>query len=197
LQQRAKRQAAPRAGDLKSADMKAFILDEAENLWGGFLYDKDCCDSKVVQRYLHPGTPTEMRTDAETVAEARDSCKTIVTSNGDDFIRYIREAQKRDVNPRCDDLWGLVIIPNRDLQREYAFNKVPLHRGLNFRKVILPWKAVGYANLCVKFTTDGKVHISRFERCKFCERNSPITGEWYTKLPLVRAHRQAGNQRGR
>jgi Family of unknown function (DUF6527) len=108
--------------------MKAFVLSESENYWSGFLLDKDC-DSDIVRAFF-PGTITEKKDDAETTIEAREECKTIVTSNERDFIRCIKEAQKREIGPKCEDCWGLVVLPNKDLQRKNALGKA--NRELTF-----------------------------------------------------------------
>jgi len=163
--------------------MKAFVLNEDEHGWQGFLHDKDCC-SEIVQRFL-PGILTTQERDMDTVCEARDDSRTIVTSNGDHFIREIHKAQKRDINPRCEDCWGLVILPNVDSVREYAMKKTNLKSGVKVGKIRLPWRSVGWANLCVRVSSEGRVSVSRFTRCKFCQRDTPITDEWYENLRVV------------
>jgi hypothetical protein len=167
----------------KNGRMKAFVLNEDEHGWKGFLHDKDCC-SEIVQRFL-PGIRTAKERDMETVCEARDEFRTIVTSNGDHFIREVHKAQKRDINPRCEDCWGLVILPNVDLVREYAMKKVNLRTGVQIGKIRLPWRSVGWANLCVRVSYEGRVSVSRFTRCKFCQRDTPITHAWYDNLRVV------------
>jgi hypothetical protein len=171
------------APDRKGIDLKFYQLDSTENNWRGFIYDKDSC-SPIVFRYLS-GIPTTEKEDDKTVFEARDKARTVVTSNGGHFIRYTKEAQSRSIQPKCDDCWGLVIIPNMDFQREYAFKKAKIKTGVKVGGVFLPWKAAAYANLCVKVTADGRVQVSRFERCIFCERDTPIKEEWYSKLTIL------------
>jgi hypothetical protein len=85
--------------------MKAFVICDAENQWSGFAYDNDC-QSEVVRRFLKPGEAAEAGPDPAIVDSARDNCQTIVTSNGEDFIRYVREAQKKENLKRCEDCWG-------------------------------------------------------------------------------------------
>ena len=162
--------------------MKAFVLSESENYWSGFLLDKDC-DSDIVRAFF-PGTITEKKDDADTTVEARERCKTIVTSNEKDFIRCIKEAQKRDIGPRCEDCWGLVVLPNKDLQRKNALEKANIKNGLTFSGRVMPWKAIAYANLCIIVENEGRLRIAKFKRCKFCERDSPIKEDWYRKLPV-------------
>ncbi len=101
--------------------MKAYVLDESENFWSGFLLDKDC-DSEIVKREF-PGTSATRIEDPAIVADARDNCQTIVTSNETDFIRFTLEAQKRDNSQMCEDCWGFLILPNKDFIREYALRR--------------------------------------------------------------------------
>ena len=108
--------------------VKAYVLNELENEWAGFLYDKDC-QSAVVRMFFQPGIDTAKREDIDTVIEAREDVRTPVTSNGQDFIRYTRQVQRKVLNPRCQDCWGLVILPNEDLVREKALAKAQIKRG--------------------------------------------------------------------
>jgi hypothetical protein len=163
--------------------MKAHVIHEDENYWRGFICDKDS-SSEIVQKYF-PSRVTKYKRDPESVEEARDQARTVVTSNGDDFVRFIREAQKRSIFPRCDDCWGLVIIPNHDFQREYAFKKAAVKTGVLLGGRRLPWKAVLWANLCVRITSDGKVQVSKFERCEHCQRDLLINAGWYQRLPSL------------
>jgi virginiamycin B lyase len=137
---------------------KAFILNEDENLWSGFLYDKDAC-SAVVKQFFKAGVQTKYPQDPQTVAEARDECRTIVTSNGVDFMRFMREAQKKDNFKTCEDCWGVVIIPNRDFEREFALNKADISHGILLGKELVPWKTIGFANLCVTVEKSGQVRV--------------------------------------
>jgi hypothetical protein len=164
--------------------MKAHIFSEEENWWTGFLYDKDC-QSKIVRRALRPGVASTRNKDPETVAEAREKSRTVVTSNGDDFVRYIKEAQKKDNNKNCEDCWGLVILPNSDLIREYSLERANIKNGIRLGGKLIPWKAVGYVNLCVKVDRGGKVHVARFERCLYCEEAFLIKEDWYQHLSVL------------
>jgi hypothetical protein len=165
--------------------MKAFVLSEWENIWSGFLLDRDC-DSDIVKRFF-PGTVTSKRNDLETVLEAREEGKTIVTSNERDFIRYTKEVQKKDNNKLCEDCWGLVVLPNRDFERKNALQKANIKSGLTLvgRSALLPWKAAAYANLCLIVQSGGTLRIQKFERCQFCEADTPINQEWYKTVPLL------------
>jgi hypothetical protein len=164
--------------------MKAYVLNEDENFWAGFLYDEDC-QSEVVRRFLRPGANAESVSDPAVIAEARDKSRTIVTSNGYEFIRYVLAAQKKNLNTKCEDCWGLVILPNANFQREYALKKANVRNGIRLGGKVISWKAVGYANLCVRLNKDGRVQVSRFKRCQFCEQACPIEAAWYMQLPLL------------
>lgn len=156
---------------------KAAALHKDENRWSGFLYDKDS-RSAIVQRFFKPGEHTQYPSDPQTVIEARDQCRTIVTSNEVDFIRYVREAQKKKNLKDCQDCWGLVILPNKDYERENALKIAGIAHGIRFGDSLIPWKAIGFANLRVTVEKSGRVSISREGRCPFCERDYPIPTEW-------------------
>ena len=165
-------------------NVKAYQLDEAENGWRGYLYDKDS-DSEVVMKFFPDGVLTTKKEDRETVKEARDEAQTVITSNETDYIRFTLEAQNRSIFPRCEDCWGLVIIPNADLQRQRAFAKTKIRSGVQIGGGRLVWKAAMWANLCVKITSEGKVTVRKFERCKHCQRDLPIDADWYKNLPTI------------
>jgi hypothetical protein len=162
---------------------KAYQLHEDENAWGGFVYDKDSC-SDVVRKFFR-GVPTAKNYDPETVNEARDARKTVITSNEKHFVPLTCEAQSRSIFPRCHDCWGLVLIPNLDLQRQYAFNKARVKSGVLIQGKRLVWKAAMWANLCVKITSDGVMHVKKFERCEHCQHDTPIDADWYRNLPTL------------
>jgi hypothetical protein len=89
------------------------------------------------------------------------------------------------INPRCDDCWGLVIIPNADYERQRAFTKAKIRNGVIIGGLRLPWKAAMWANLYVKITSEGKMTVRKFDRCEFCHRDLPIDAEWYKKLDTI------------
>jgi hypothetical protein len=128
--------------------MKAFVLNEGEHGWRGFLHDKDCC-SEVVQKYL-PGIARMSSVVWTRFSRPRDELRTIVTSNGDHFIRGIHKAQNRDINPRCEDCWG----PRHPSERGFGTGirtEDSQHKSWReSRNIRLPWRSVGWANLCVK-----------------------------------------------
>jgi hypothetical protein len=165
-------------------NVKAYQLYEDENNWRGFIYDKDS-NSEVVKKFFPDGVLTTKKYDRETVKEARDEGKTVITSNENDFIRFMLEAQNRSIFPRCEDCWGLVIIPNADLQRQRAFAKAKIRSGVKLGGWRLTWKAAMWANLCVKITSEGKITVRKFERCEHCQHDLAIDAEWYKSLPSI------------
>ena len=162
---------------------KAYQLHDDENAWGGFVYDKDSC-SDVVRKFFK-GVPTAKNYDPETVTEARYGRKTVITSNENHFVRFTIKAQNKSNFPRCHDCWGLVIIPNADFQRQYAFTKAKVGSGVLIQGKRLTWKAAMWANLYVKITIDGTMHVKKFERCEHCQRDTPIDTDWYRNLPTL------------
>ena len=166
--------------------MKSFVLYEQENRWAGFLYDENA-QSEVVRKYFLRGESSPRRKDDPAiVADARDAARTIVTTNQGHLIRYVREAQKISSRPVCNDCWGLVVlIPDKDLQREHALAKADIRHGIRLGGKLVPWKAIGYANLCVKVEKNGHLQVLRFRRCEFCQRDFPITAEWYADLAEI------------
>jgi|HubBroStandDraft_4_1064222.scaffolds.fasta_scaffold571177_1 hypothetical protein len=164
---------------------RPFIISEEEHYWRGFLYDLDCKDSASTLKYFSPGKSTAKKTDLETVIEARDAMRTVVTSNSNHFVRHTVECQKRPDNESCEDCWGLVIVPNKEFDREHALQKADIKSGVLIGNELLPWRAVGYANLCISIERGGNVHVSRFQRCRFCEGSRPLMGQsWYNALPV-------------
>jgi hypothetical protein len=106
--------------------------------------------------------------DREIVEEAWEEGRTIVTSNADDSLRYISIFQNPRNNNDCRDLWGLLVIPNTQLDRE---KDVPsLRLGLKVPEIgLLRWPAAGFLNLYVRLTAEGQIQIQRFKRCSFCD----------------------------
>jgi hypothetical protein len=55
---------------------------------------------------------SERARDSEIVGEVWDRNLTIVTGNGDDFVREINIFQGRTTRAICHDLYGLIVLPN-------------------------------------------------------------------------------------
>lgn len=92
-----------------------------------------------------------------------------MTVNGDDFIaeinRYLKQTKKVD----CHDLAGLVILPtDHEVQRRALKG---IGRKLVFDGKHLSWKDVWELDCCVRVKKNGKVEVTRFERCFYCKKN--------------------------
>ena len=174
---------------MKKDSRRSFQVNELENDWGGFVVDADAAAALPL---LGRAVKATAHADSDIVREAWDNHQTIVTSNGRDFIRHIKQFQNPPNNPRCRDLWGLLIIPNAQLDRERGLESI--RHGLSVsQSSLLRWPAAGFMNLCLHLNADGKTKIRRFRRCPFCEHpeNDVSIGEpwdsWYRPLPIASA----------
>jgi hypothetical protein len=172
---------------MRKDSRKSFQVNDFETGWRGFLVDADAMSSLP---FLNSATKATAHDDRDIVKEAWDERRTIVTSNGRDFVRYIREFQNPPNNQDCRDLWGLLVIPNSQLDRERGLKSIEYGLGV-FQKERLRWPGVGSLNLYVRLTSNGQVEIQRFKRCSFCEHpergidiNKPWN-IWYHSLPVI------------
>ncbi|PYT69567.1 MAG: hypothetical protein DMG39_18190 [Acidobacteria bacterium] len=165
--------------DVKKDTKKRFQVNELEADWGGFLVDADAVASL---RFFDRAIKAAAQNDPGIVREAWDQRRTIVTSNGRDFMRYIQEFQNPPNNPACRDLWGLLVIPNAQLAREKGLQTI--RRGLHvLQREPLRWPGAALLNLYVRLTADGRAGIHRFKRCPFSEhpeRGIHINEPWNT-----------------
>ena len=165
----------------------AFQVNEQEISWNGFLLDPDAV---ATQSFFDKIVTTTARDDNDIVEEAWNGNRTIVTSNDHDFVRHIREFQNPPNNQRCRDLWGLLVIPNAQLDREKGLESI--RHGLEvLEKERLRWPGASLLNLYVRLTAEGRTEIRRFKRCRFCEhtlrgiRISEPWNTWYRSLSLA------------
>lgn len=161
--------------------MKRYVLSEEELYWDGFLIDLDVQDA--CRLFKKKASITRFKSDHETVHEAWDTSRTIVTRNEADYVPLILDHSKRDSGPVCQDCWGLLIVPDLGLVRERVIPKVKHTVVVNGTE--LPWHAVGFANLCVYLHDDGRISVKRFRRCVHCEKHSPIREPWYMTLSVI------------
>ena len=164
--------------------MKRFQVHEEESGWGGYLVDKV---SEAAIPFLGRRAKLSVaHSDADIVQEAWYNSRTIVTSNGRDFVRHIREFQKRENNRGCRDLWGLLLVPNAQLLRGKALTLI--RHGLDIPRFgQLSWRSAAFLNLYVHLNAVQRPTVRRFERCSFCERR-PIRdpwNKWYHSLPVI------------
>jgi hypothetical protein len=162
------------------AKNKPYVLSEVEHYFRGFLIDLSVRDTLPLFKKAHI---TAYQRDPETVHEAWEESRMIVTNNEKDFIRYVAEHSKRDSGKTCLDCWGLLIVPGDKITRSRVIPKVK--NGIMLGGKLTPWAPIAYANLCVSLHADGSVGVRRFRRCLRCEKVFPITDKWYKALPLI------------
>lgn len=161
------------------------LTSEVKRLWGGFLIDLNVRDTLAL--FGKKARITSYQHDHETVHEAWEESRTIVSCNEADFIRYILEHSKRDSGKRCQDCWGLLVLPPDQIVRSRAIKNVK--NGIRAGGEIIPWSLIAFANLCVSLHADGTVGVRKFRRCEYCKRDHPIESEWYDKLPELGSRR--------
>jgi len=164
------------------ATKRPYVLCDVENYFRGFLVDLSVRDTLPLFKKAHI---TAYQHDPETVHEAWEESRMIVTNNEKDFIRYVAEHSKRDSGKTCLDCWGLLIVPGDKMTRKRVISKVK--NGITLGGTLIPWAPIAYANLCVSLHADGTVGVRRFRRCLRCEKVFPIDAEWYKSLPLITA----------
>jgi hypothetical protein len=160
--------------------MKPFLLHEFEHNWSGFLIDLDVRDSVTS---LKKSRLTRYGIDSETVHEAWEQCRTIVTANESDFVNDMLAHSKRDSGKTCQDGWGLLVVPSEKIVRDRLISKVK--NGVNVTGALIRWPSVGFANLCITLHADGSIGVRRFRRCVHCQRHLPITDKWYLGLSEI------------
>jgi hypothetical protein len=110
----------------------------------------------------------ETAKDATIVEKASELEATIVTSNGDDFLREVRKFLKETKRKDCHDLFGLVILPNKfEIQKRTLGD---LAARLRFRGRKITWDDVRRQNLCVRVKAAGHPEITQLPRCFYCQK---------------------------
>jgi hypothetical protein len=141
---------------------------------GGFLVDED---SLVALHFSKRARRAEDHTDPEIIRAARKECRTIITSNAWDFVRYIKDEQNPPSYPDCQDAWGLVVIPSREFT--WISQRERIRYGLVVPGIeVLRWPAIGFLNLWITLPDQGRPSVKRFERCPFCTKTYPIPKRW-------------------
>lgn len=147
-------------------------VSDVETDWTGFLVD---ADAESALEYLPKAKRAKNHADPDIVKEAWEQSRTIVTSNADDFLRYISIFQNPPNDDECRDLWGLPA----------------LRQGLDTPEGLLRWLGAGFLNLYVRLTGEGQVHIQRFKQCSFCEhpeRGVEIKEPWNSWYRSLHQH---------
>jgi hypothetical protein len=139
----------------------------------GFLLDRNV--SKVAPLFPAKRSRTiaqvgllENATDAEIVRKAWDLCLTIVTANGDDFVKEITRFQNQTTRVNCHEMFGLVVLPNGYESQRRLLQKTGEKLRLGTEK--LTWRDVALKNCYVRLKKSGNPEVKRFKRC-FCQKN--------------------------
>ena len=142
-----------------------------------FIIDNDCRNAarffpsrRIVS--LEKGGLSARASDCEIVKVASDRRWIIVTANGHDFITEIKRYLRQSTKLVCHDLAGLVIIPNDCQLQQRALPR--LEKRLKYEGEPITWKDVWELDCCVRVMKDGRVQISRFERCFYCKKNGVV-----------------------
>jgi hypothetical protein len=114
---------------------------------------------------------SEETSDAAIVERAAELQAIIVTANGRDFLQAIETHQKKHIRDECQDLYGLIIIPNHYAIQERLVPK--LGDKLRFDSAAISWGHVQINNLCVRLTDDGQVKVTALSRCRYCLEFDP------------------------
>jgi hypothetical protein len=155
---------------------------DSKRNWNGFLVDQCVQEiAPILYRMGYSARVTRKKNDSETVFEAREESRTVVTAKENPFLRDTQILQALDHGKdNCNDSWGLLILPHQAAKREGWFPK--LKAGIPVGKEVIPWSAVAYANLCVSLRADGQISLRRLRRCDRCTMKFPIAEEWFRSL---------------
>jgi hypothetical protein len=134
----------------------------------GFLLDRDVSKvaslspKKRTKTLANVGLP-EDASDPEIVKKAW-ARGTIVTGNGDDFVREINRFLAQTKKAECHEMFGLVVLP---IGYERSQDKTNLRLG----KERLTWTDVAHRNYNVRVKRNGATEVQRFPRCAYCLKN--------------------------
>jgi hypothetical protein len=133
------------------------------------------------------GTVADGRmSDDELTRQAWRDIATVVTANGPDFVRaFLQHRQKhRCTKNNCQDMNGLVVIPNHEFRAKNAVEAVKKRRSLRAGDTPLSVGDVHENNLYVKYHTDGSVELKRFPLCPYRGSEDDMP-PWYASLAIV------------
>lgn len=139
----------------------------------GFLVDRDVAKSasSFPQKRTHTTVRMGLAEDASDEAIVRLAWErqlTIVTGNGDDFLREMLKFQSKTEKRDCHDLFGLIILPNGfEIQRRVLAG---IEQKLRFGSQRITWADVWRKNYCVKVPKSGNPTISTLPRCIYCQK---------------------------
>ena len=140
----------------------------------GFLLDRDV--SKAAPLFPKKRTKTiadigllQDAPDSEIIKEAWERRLTIVTGNGDHFVKEIQKFLAQTKRDECHEMYGLLVLPNGYERQKRLLQEI--EGRLKLGKERLSWADVADRNCCVKVTRLGAIEVRRFPRCFFCQKN--------------------------
>jgi hypothetical protein len=139
-----------------------------------FLFDRDA--SKAASLFPEKRTKTladiglsESAADSKIVREAWHRRLTIVTCNGDDFVKHFQKFLCQTKKAECHEMYGLVVLPNGYELQKRALRDIETRLKLGREKIT--WADVADRNCYVRVKRSGGVEIRRFPRCVYCLKN--------------------------
>jgi hypothetical protein len=102
----------------------------------------------------------ENATDAQIVRKAWELSLTIVTVNGDDFVKEISKFQNQTKENDCHEVFGLVILPDGYENQKRLLQKAGSKLRLGTKK--LTWWDVAHKNCCVRIKRSGNPNMRRY-----------------------------------
>jgi hypothetical protein len=139
----------------------------------GFLFDRDVSKSAsffpAKRRWTmeQVGLP-QNATDAEIVRKASDLGLTIVTANGDDFVKEFEKFLRQAKQTECHDMSGLVILPNGYENQRRSLKGIEKKLRLDGHKI--SWAVVADKDCWVRVKKEGSPEVDRFPRCFYCQK---------------------------
>ena len=139
----------------------------------GFLLDRDVSKAaslfpkKRTKTIADIGLPPDAP-DSEIIKEAWERSLTIVTGNGDDFVKEIQKFLAQTKRDECHEMYGLLVLPNGYERQKRLLQNI--EGRLKLGKEKLRWADVADRNCCVKVTRLGAAEVRRFPRCFFCQK---------------------------
>jgi hypothetical protein len=139
-----------------------------------FLLDRDV--SKVGSLFAKKRTKTladvglrETAPDSEIVRRAWERHCTIVTGNGDHFVKEINKFLAQTKETECHEMFGLVVLPNGYERQKRILQNI--ETGLRLGTEKLTWNDIHYRNCYVRVKRTGRAEVRRFPRCAYCLKN--------------------------
>jgi hypothetical protein len=106
--------------------------------------------------------------DSAVVARAREMECIIVTANGSDFEKEIKQFLQKSQRNDCYDLFGLVVIPNTAAIQARVLPG--LGNKLRMKGRQISWDDVWQENYLVRVHSDGLVEVRELGRCFYCKK---------------------------